>query len=164
MEALRAQKSSSTELMKTKFCRPNSKSEPKPEKTWVDKCREFAGEFSQFCRDNDIDLYSRHSETQSALVERNIRSLKAIIFKFLHESNTDTYIENLQQFVNVINCRLNRIRKLAPEHVEKSDVPYLISRQTCNQVREPKYKNGQQARMKRKIETFHRGYRIQFTD
>ena len=164
MEALRAQKNSSTEMMKPKFCRPNSETEPKQEKIWVDKGREFAGEFSQFCRDSDIDLYSTHSETKSAFAERNIRSLKAIIFKFLHENNTDTYIENLQQFVNVINCRVNRITKLAPKDVEKSDVPYLISLQTCNQIREPKYKIGQQVRIKRKIETFHRGYRIQFTD
>ena len=151
-------------MMKPKFCRPNSKTEPKPEKIWVDKGREFAGEFSQFCRDRDIDLYSTHSETKSAFAERNIQSLKAIIFKFLHENNTDTYIENLQQFVNVINCRVNRITKLSPKDVEKSDVPYLIALQCCNQIREPKYKIGQQVRIKRKIETFHRGYRIQFTD
>ena len=155
MEALRARKNSSMEMMKPKFCRPNSKTEPKPEKIWVDKGREFAGEFSQFCTDSDIDLYSTHSETKSAFAERNIRPLKAIIFKVLHENNTDTYIENLQQFVNVINCRVNRITKLASKDVEKSDVPYLISLQTCNQIREPKYKIGQQVRRKRKFETFH---------
>ena len=59
---------------------------------------------------------------------------------------------------------MNRITKLAPKDVEKSDVSYLISLQTCNQIREPKYKIGQQVRIKRKIETFHRGYRIQFTN
>ena len=58
MEALRARRNSSTERMTPKLCRPNSKTEPKPEKIWVDKGREFAGEFSQFCRDSDIDLYS----------------------------------------------------------------------------------------------------------
>ena len=156
MEALRARKNSSTEMMKPKFCRPNSKSDPKSEKIWIDKGREFASEFSQCCRDNDIDLYSTYSETNSAFAERNIRSLKAKI--------PDTYIENLQQFVIVVNCRVNRITKLAPKDVEKSDVPYLISLQTCNQFREPKYKIGQRVRIKRKIETFHRGYRIQFTD
>ena len=104
MQALRARKTSSTEMMKLKVCRRNSKTEPKPEKIWVDKGREFAGEFSQFCRHSDIDLYWTHSETKSAFAERNIRSLKAIIFKFLHENNTDTYFENLQQFVNVIKC------------------------------------------------------------
>ena len=164
MEALRVRNYSSRELMKPKFLRLNSKTEPKPEKVWVDKDRVFAGEFSQFCRENDIELYSTHSETKSAFAERNIRSLKAIIFKFMLETNTDTYIDILQQFVNVINCRVNRTTRLAPKDVEKSDVPYLISLQTSNQIREPKYKIGQQVLIKRKIETFPRGYRNQFTE
>ena len=104
MEALRSRKYSSTEMMKPKFLRLNSKTGPKPEKICVDKGREFSGEFSQLCTNNDIELYLTHSETKSAFAERNIRSLKAIIFKLMHENNTDTYIENLQQFVDVINC------------------------------------------------------------
>ena len=89
----------------------------------MDKGRGFASEFSHFCRENDNGLYSTHSETKSVFAEGNIRSLKAIIVKFLHENNTDTNIENLQQFVNVINCRMNRITKLAPKDVGKNDVP-----------------------------------------
>ena len=116
----------------------------------MDKRREFDGEFSQFCRENDIELFSTLSETTSAFVERNIRSLKAIIFKFMHENNTDTYIDNLQQYVNVNNCRVNRTKRLAPKDVEKSDVPYLISLQTSNQFREPKNKIGRQVRSKPK--------------
>ena len=159
MEALRPQKCSSTEMMKPKLLRLNSKTEPEPEKIWVDKGREFAVGFSQCCRKNDIEVYWFNS-----FAERNIRSLKAIVFKFMHENNTDTYIENLQQFLNVIYCRVLRTTKLAPKNVEKSDVPYLISLQTSNQIREPKYKIGQQVRIKRKIETFHRGYCFQFTE
>ena len=82
----------------------------------------------------------------------------------MHENNTDTYIENLKQFVNLIKCRVNRTTKLVPKDVEKSGVPYLISLQTSNQIREPKYKIGQQVRIVRKIATFHRGYGIQFTE
>ena len=141
MESLRSKRVSSKTMMmmmKPKFCRSKSNTLPKPEKIWVDKGREFAGEFSHSCRETDIGLYSTHSETKSAFAEGNIRSLKAIIFKFLHENNTDTYIENLQKFVNVINCRVNRITKLAPKDVGKIDVPYFISLQRCNQIRQPK--------------------------
>ena len=146
MESLRSKRVSAKRMMmmKPKFCRSKSNTLPKPEKIWVDKGREFTGEVSHFCREKDIGLYSTHSETKSAFAERNIRSLKAIIFKFLHENNTDTYIENLQQFVNVINCRVNQITKFAPKDVGKNDVPYLISLQCCNQIRQPKYKMGQQ--------------------
>ena len=107
MQSLRSKRVSLKTMMmrKPKFCRSKSNNLPKPEKIWVDKGREFAGEFSRFCRENDIGLYSTHSETKTAFAERNIRSLKAIVFKFLYEGNTDTYIENLQQLVNVMNCR-----------------------------------------------------------
>ena len=66
-----------------------------------------------------MGLYSAQRETKSAFAERNIRSLKAIIFKFLHENNTDAYIENSQHFVNVIKGRLIRITKFAPKDVGK---------------------------------------------
>ena len=45
MGALCVRKNSSPEMMKPKLCRPNSKSQPKPERNWVDKGREFADEF-----------------------------------------------------------------------------------------------------------------------
>ena len=85
------------------------------------------------------------------------------IFIFLHENNTDTYIENLQQFVNVIKSRVSSITKLAPKDVHKDDVPHLISLQNCNRNRQPKLQTGQKVRMKRNNQTFHRGYRIQLT-
>ena len=66
--------------------------------------------------------------------------------------------------MKVINSRVNRITKFAPKDVHRSDVPYLISLQSCIQIRRRKFKTGQQVRIKRKIQTFHRGYRIQFTE
>ena len=102
----------------------------------------------------NIKVYSTHSDTKSVFAERNIRSLKALIFKSLHENNTDTYIENLQQFVNVIISRVNRITKLAPKDMHRNDVPYLISLQNCNRIRQPKFQTGQQVRIKRKMTHF----------
>ena len=54
--------------------------------------------------------------------------------------------------------------KLAPIDVSQKDVPYLIS--LCNTVppQRPKFKVGDRVRIRKKIETFHRGYRIQFTE
>lgn len=54
--------------------------------------------------------------------------------------------------------------KLAPIAVSQKDVPYLVA--LCNSVppQQPKFKVGDRVRIRRKIETFHRGYRIQFTE
>jgi len=53
---------------------------------------------------------------------------------------------------------------LAPIAGSQKDVPYLVS--ICNSVppQQPKFKVGDRVRIPRKIETFHRGYRIQFTE
>ena len=56
-----------------------------PEKIWVDKGREFSGEFASFRQSKDIVIYSTKSETKSALAEGNIRSPKSLIFKYIHE-------------------------------------------------------------------------------
>ena len=54
--------------------------------------------------------------------------------------------------------------KLAPIEVSQKGVPYLIY--LCNTVppQRPKLKVGDRVRIRKKIETFHRGYRIQFTE
>ena len=135
-----------------------------PEKIWVDKGREFAGDFAAFCRSTGIDIYSTKSETKSALAERNIRSLKSLIFKYMHEHDRNTYIDNINHFVSIINRRVNRMTKLAPISVSKKDVPYLVSLCHTNAQQKPKFKIGDQVRIRRKIDTFHRGYKIQFTE
>ena len=135
-----------------------------PGKIWADQGREFAGDFAQFRNKNGIQIYSTRSETKSALPERSIRTLKSIIFRYLHEHDTIRYIDQLDKFVSIINNRINRMTKLAPIAVFQKDVPYLLG--LCNSVppRQPKFKVGDRVRIPKKIETFHRGYRIQFTE
>ena len=98
------------------------------------------------------------------MAEKYIRSLKSIIFRYLHEHDTNRYIDHLDKFVSIINNRSNRVPKLAPIAVSQKDIPYLVS--LCNIVppQRPKFKVGDRVRIRRKIETFHRGYSIQFTE
>ena len=137
----------------------------KPEKIWVDKGKEFKGEFAKLCAEKNITVYSTHSEMKSCLAERYIRTLKSILFKYLHENNTSRYIDQLQNFVNLINSPPNRNTKIAPKKVTKKDVPYLVSLSAnANPVKKPRYKIGDTVRIRLKIPTFHKGYKIQFTE
>ena len=52
-----------------------------PEKVWTDKGTEFKGAFKKLCEKRGIATYKTQSETKSAFAERNIRSLKTIIYK-----------------------------------------------------------------------------------
>ena len=64
----------------------------KPERVWTHKRSEFKGEIKKFCENKEIHFYTAENETKSAFAERNIRSLKIIIHKYLEENWTWTYI------------------------------------------------------------------------
>ena len=57
-----------------------------PQKVWVDDGTEFLGAFKTLCNKRRIHLYSTFSEKKSAFAERNNRSLKNIIYKYLKKS------------------------------------------------------------------------------
>ena len=98
------------------------------------------------------------------MAERYLKTLKSIICRYLHEHDTNRYIDQFGKIVSIINNRINRMTKLAPKTVAQKDVVYLVS--LCNTVppQRPKFKVGDRVRIRRKIETFHRGSRIQINE
>ena len=138
-----------------------------PEKIWSDKGSEFKGEFKQFCDSKNIDIYSTHSGTKSAFAERNIRSLKNIIYKHLEKRWSYQYIKKLHDFVDIINSRVNRVTGLAPKKVSDKDVPHLISLvsyKSTKQLRVPKFRVGDFVRVSKENLPFKKGYKQNFTD
>ena len=77
------------EPRKTKFAKKTTEAFKKiiktkqPKKVLVDKGTEIKGEFEKLCNKRGIIKYNTHSEKKSAFAERNIRSLKCIIYKYL---------------------------------------------------------------------------------
>ena len=138
-----------------------------PEKVWSDKGTEFKGEFKQFCDSKSIEIYSTHSETKSAFAERNLRSLKNIIYKHLEKKWSYHYINKLHDFVEIINSRVNRVTGLAPKKVSDKDVPRLISlfsNRSTKQLRVPKFKVGDFVRVSKENLPFKKGYKQNYTD
>ena len=127
----------------------------RPEKVWTDDRKEFLGSFKQFCKQKKIILYQTRNEKKSAFAERNIRSIKSLIYKYLNENHTSSYIDNLQNVVNVINSRVNRVTGLAPKKLTKQHTSFLVSLTLNEKIQKPKFSVGEK--------TFHRGYQIQFS-
>ena len=135
-----------------------------PQKVWVDDGTEFLGAFKTLCNKRGIHLYITFSKKKSAFAERNIRSLKNIIYRYLEEKWTYSYINNLDQFVKTINSRVNRVTKLAPNKVTKNDVPRLVSLTVeTRRSQKPKLR-GDFVRIVKKEKTFRKGYKQSFTD
>ena len=135
-----------------------------PGKVWTDKGSEFKGEFKKFCEKKGIHLYTTENETKSAFAERNIRSLKNIIYEYLEENWTWTYIKDLPQFVNTINGRVNRVTQLARNKVFKKHESFLISLALDNNKYKPKYEEGDLVRIAKPDENFRKGYKQNYTD
>ena len=138
-----------------------------PKKLWVDKGTEFKESFQSLCDKKGILTYTTESEKKSAFAERNIRSLKSLIYKYLEHKWTYSYIDKLQEFVHTINSRTNRVIKKAPNKVTKKDVPHLISlrvEQSQKLVRQPKFYVGNFVRLAKIDILFRKGYKQSFTD
>ena len=128
-----------------------------PQKVWVDDVTEFLGAFKTLCNKRGIHLYSTFSERKSAFAERNIRSLKNFIYRYLEEKWTYSYINNLDQFVKTINSRVNRVTKLAPNKVTKKDVPRLVSLTVeTRRSQKPKHYVADFVRIVKKEKTFQK--------
>ena len=66
------------------FKKDLNKSDPKPNKIWVDKGSEFYNSyFKKWLKDNDIEIYSTHNEGKSVIAQRLIRNLKNKIYKHM---------------------------------------------------------------------------------
>ena len=94
-----------------------------PKKVWVGDGTEFLVAFKNLCNKRGIHLYSTFSEKKSASAERNICSLKNIIYRYLEEKWTYSYLDKLDSFVKTINSRVNPTINLAPNKITKKDVP-----------------------------------------
>ena len=73
--------------------------ERKPEKMWVDKCKEF---YNKDVKDL-IELYSTENEEKSSIVERWIRMMKEKMWKYFTANSTNVYINPLSDHVREYN-------------------------------------------------------------
>lgn len=136
----------------------------KPEKVWADKGGEFKGSFKDLCTSKGISIYSTNSEMKSAFAERNIRSLKNIIYKYLEKNSTYSYVDALPVFVDTINTRVNRMIGKSPSRVTKKDVSHLVSLSaSVRLVRKPRLKIGDTVRIAKENIAFRKGYKSSFS-
>ena len=90
-----------------------------PNKIWVDKGSEFYNSsFKKWLKDNDIEIYSTHSEGKSVVAERYIRTLKTKIYKYMTSVWKNVYIDKLNDIVNESNNTYHRTIKMKPADVK----------------------------------------------
>ena len=100
------------------------------------------------------------------LRNKNIRSLKNLINKYLGDKWARILI-SCKSFVRTRNSKVNRVTKLAPKKVTKTDVPYSISLNftaSAKLVRRPKFYVGDFLRISKGDLPFRKRYKQTFTN
>ena len=134
----------------------------RPNKNWVDKGTEFAGEFKKLCKAEGIHFYSTMSETKVAIAERTIRCLKNILYHYMQD-NGYKYIQKLTQLVTTLSFRRNCSIDLIPNNVENSDFWSILYSKPIREFRKPQFKIGDGVRISKYDLPFRKGNKPQFT-
>ena len=134
----------------------------RPEKIWVDKGREFAGEFDELCKAEGVQIYCTMSETKAAYAERTIRSLKNILYRYTEDKGYK-YIHKFTQFFTTLKSRKNCSIDLIPKIVENSDFFSILYSKPLREFRKPMFKIGDRVRITKYDLLFRKGYKPQFT-
>ena len=135
----------------------------RPQKIWVDKGKEFAGEFKKFCDREGIQIYSTMSETKAAFAERAIRSLKNVLYRYIEDYGYK-YIHKLPQFVTTLNTRRNRSIDMKPSSVKNADFMSVLYSKPIRDFNNPKFHVGHRVRISKQDLPFRKGYKPQFTN
>ena len=133
-----------------------------PAKVWVDQGTEFIGELRKFCTEKKIKNYSTRSETEAAVAERAIKSLKNIIYLYMEE-NGDKYMRKMDSFLKTMKTRVNRSAGKAPKTVTNKDFMSIFYRNPINQYKRRRFKVGENVGISKKDIPFRKGYKSQFT-
>ena len=109
----------------------------RPKKIWVDKRKEFAGEFNKLYKAEGLQIYSTMSETKAAFAERTIRSLKKILYRYMEDTGYK-YIHKFTQFVKTVNSWRSCSIDLIPKNVKNSDFFSILYSSSLREFRKLK--------------------------
>ena len=131
-------------------------SKRKPNKTWVDHGSEvYNNKFKNFLKDNDIEMYSTHSEGKSVVTERFVKILKNKIYEHMTTIGKNVYFNVLDDIVKKYNNPIHISIKMKPRDVKSKRFPEYIEE---SNKKDPKFKKGDHVRICKYKNIFAKGY------
>ena len=101
----------------------------RPQALWVDQGKEYYNkEVQAVAKKFGFSLYSVLSDIKSSVAERLIRMLKTMIYRYLHEHQTWTYINVLPDLVANYNLTLHRSIGMTPAEVRPRHTEVLLQK------------------------------------
>ncbi len=139
-----------------------SKSKRKPKILTTDAGTEFNNIIlKKYLKYKKISHFiTRNTEVKAAVVERWNRTIKEIIFKYLHHYKTKRFIDVLQNIVDNYNNTIHSRTKFKPIDVNKNNelIVYNNLYNVSTIQQKVKFKIGDKVRIRRIKTTFEKGY------
>ena len=142
----------------------------KPKELETDQGKEFWNTHMKTYLESE-NIAHRSPLDHASHVERFNQTLKNILMRYMEERQTNTYIDALEELVQLYNTRYHSSVKMTPTEAEKDS-----NRQKVNdalekfydkatggkKARKPKFKVGDRVRISAFKSTFHKGYDLTF--
>jgi predicted MPP superfamily phosphohydrolase len=94
----------------------------KPQKLFVDKGSEFYNKYmNYYCEKYDVERYSVTTERKSSVAERNIRTIREILFKYFEKTGKQRWIHILDKVNNFYNNKTHSLLGLSPSEARDED-------------------------------------------
>ena len=137
-------------------------SKKSPKRVWVDKGTEFYNKRMQMLFDEyNVKIYSTENFLKSTIVERWIRTIKSIMWKYFSAARTRNYISIIDDIVDKYNStRHSSIRCTPKEAREPENFTYVFNNLYPDEKidRKQPFNVGDQVRIARKKGLFEKGY------
>ena len=137
-------------------------SKRKPEKLQTDQGKELLNnDFKKYMKTKNINFFTTTDDViKCGVVERFNRTLREIIYKYLHYKNSFRYIDSLQTIVDKYNKSYHRTIEMAPIDVNNKNFIKVIANIRKNRMSKPTkstLKEGDYVRIGKKKHQFEKG-------
>ena len=132
------------------------KAKRKPDKIWSDRGKEFYNKtFLDFLKQNEIQIYSTHSDLKAVFVERFNRTLLDLIKEPMYIEGKGNWLNHLDTALEKYNNRIHGTTKMTP--FEANNQP--IDPPTFGiKPKQPKFQVGDYVRVPDKRNLYSKGY------
>ena len=137
-------------------------SKTKPRKLWTDQGTEFTNnKFQDFLQKNNIGLYHVYNEGKACVVERLNRTIGELIAKHMTRTNSNNYVNKLQEIIDKYNHTYNRSIGMSPIEATQTENIAKVFRtlypHTDTKTEKPKFKVGDRVRIYKYKDKFAKG-------
>ena len=131
-------------------------SKRKPHKIWSDRGKEFYNTtFLHYLKEQNIQIYSTHSDFKAVFVERFNRTLLDLIKEPMYIEGKGNWLNHLDAALDKYNNRVHGTTKMTPFEANKNpiDPPTFV-----NKPKQPKFQVGDFVRVPDKRNIYSKGY------